>query len=124
MPARERHDEYESLILALETVRAEMVRLEDESADLLRSVHPDHRASARNLLHYLALRGYDLRPLQARLSATGLSSLGRAESHCLAAVDAVLITLRCLAGHPEVRHAPNDVLDPATGHRMLNDHTV
>ena len=52
-------------------------------------VHPNYRESARNLLHYLALRRRDLRPLQLRLAKLGLSSLGRAESHVLSAVDAV-----------------------------------
>ena len=35
--------------------------------------------SALNLAHYLAFRSRDLRPLQRRLMALGLSSLGRAE---------------------------------------------
>jgi hypothetical protein len=42
------------------------------------------------LRHDLALRRHDLRPMQLRLAALGLSSLGRAESHVLATVDAVL----------------------------------
>jgi len=37
-------------------------------------------ADARNLADYLALRSHDLRPLQERLVAAGLSSLGRGES--------------------------------------------
>lgn len=44
---------------------------------------------ALNLAHYLSFRETDLRPLQRRLMALGLSSLGRAESHVLAALDAV-----------------------------------
>ena len=41
----------------------------------------DRDASARNLLQYLALRGRDLRDLQDRLAALGLSSLGGSEGH-------------------------------------------
>jgi pyruvate kinase len=37
-------------------------------------------ADARNLADYLTLRSHDLRPLQERLVAAGLSSLGRGES--------------------------------------------
>ena len=40
----------------------------------------NRRASARNLVHYVALRQQDLRELQSRLSQRGLSSLGRSES--------------------------------------------
>jgi len=50
-------------------------------------------ASALNLAHYLVFRQIDLRVLQRRLMALGLSSLGRAEGRVqatLAAVDAAL----------------------------------
>ena len=45
----------------------------------LTGVSDEHRASARNMLHYWAIRQYDLRDLQARLVAYGLSSVGRSE---------------------------------------------
>ena len=77
------NDDWASLIDELERIRGDMLRLVEDSADALRDVHPVQRASARNLLHYLALRSRDLRPLQARLAAAGLSSLGRAESRPL-----------------------------------------
>jgi pyruvate kinase len=60
----------------------------------------DRDASARNLLQYLALRGHDLRDLQDRLAALGLSSLGGSEGHVEASVDAVLDALCAIAGRP------------------------
>jgi pyruvate kinase len=60
----------------------------------------DRDASARNLLQYLALRGHDLRDLQDRLAARGLSSLGGSEGHVEASVDAVLDALCAIAGRP------------------------
>jgi len=54
-------------------------------------------ASALNFAQYLAFRRDDLRPLQRRLMALGLSSLGRAEGHVLANVDAVIAVLSRLA---------------------------
>jgi pyruvate kinase len=48
--------------------------------------------------HYLALRGRDIRQLQEELAALGLSSLGRTESHVLAAIEAVLNVVHQLAG--------------------------
>lgn len=53
--------------------------------------------SAENLAHYLAFRRTDIRPLQARLSRLGLSSLGRCEAHVLASLQAVLATLSVIA---------------------------
>ena len=60
----------------LELLRSEMLKLEADSLPGEADVHPDHRASARNLLHYLALRRHDIRDLQEQLAAMGLSSLG------------------------------------------------
>lgn len=59
-------------------------------------VHPVHQEALRNLSHYLVLRQHDLRDLQGDLSALGLSSLGRTESHTLATVEAVLRALVAL----------------------------
>src|SRR5262252_7275097 len=89
----------EELLAALERIRSAMLRLEDEFACELARVDDARRNSARNLLHYLALRHEELRPLQEWLAALGLSSLGRSEAHVLATLDAVLENLRRLAGH-------------------------
>ena len=56
----------------------------------LAAVAPEHRSSARNMLHYWAVRQCDLRDLQSRLSAYGLSSLGRSEPN----VEAALLLVR------------------------------
>lgn len=85
-------------------------------------VHPAFRESAQNLLHYLALRRRDLRPLQHRLAALGLSSLGRAEPHVLATLDAVLVALRRLAGRPDAPPTTTG-LGFAEGQRLLAVHT-
>jgi pyruvate kinase len=86
MPTSPPREDLARLIDDVVSVRRDMLKLVDDTADLMQHVHPQHQESARNLLHYLALRSRDQRPLQARLAAAGLSSLGRAESHVLAAV--------------------------------------
>jgi len=117
-------DQFKQLIAKIQGIRGDMLRLVESSADLLRDVHPTHQQSARNLLHYLALRGDDLRPLQAQLTAVGLSSLGRAESHVLAAIDAVLSVLECLVDSASTAaHDRVDDLDLATGQRLLETNT-
>ena len=80
----------ESLVTSLHELRRRALDLESAFARELARVHPDQAASARNLLHYLALRQSDLRPLQGELASLGLSSLGRMEPHALATLDAVL----------------------------------
>lgn len=86
------------LLKQLNTIRADMLKEVVNSESRLAKIHPNHQASARNLLHYLVLRRSDLRPLQLGLAELGLSSLGRAESHVLATIDAVLKAMHSLAG--------------------------
>ena len=54
-----------------------MLELEASGVARLAPVHPEHVASAKNLMHYLALRRHDIRRLQSKLASLGLSSLGR-----------------------------------------------
>jgi len=89
----------------------------------LEEVHPSHRDSARNLLDYLALRRHDVRALQERLAALGLSSLGRAEAHVAATVDAVLDVLHQLAGRARVAPKDPPAVEFAAGQRRLAEHT-
>ena len=70
-------------------------------------LNPSHQKSAKNLLHYVALRNHDIRPLQERLSRLGLSSLGRAEPHVAATLEAVYGALQVMA-HREAHAAPGN----------------
>ena len=92
--------ELEQLISDLGGIRQELIETEAKAGPLLRSVYPTQLKSARNMVHYLALRRTDLRPLQTRLTALGLSSLGRSEAHVMATLDAVLRILHELARKP------------------------
>jgi pyruvate kinase len=69
---------------------------EAEQADRIGRVRPEHRDSAANLVHYVWLRGRDIRTLQGRLAALGLSSLGRLESRVLPTLQAIAATLEGL----------------------------
>jgi pyruvate kinase len=60
-------------------------------------VRRSFQSSALNLAHYLALRRRDLRELQPRLTALGLSSLGRCEARVKANLDALVATLSYIA---------------------------
>lgn len=79
------------LVRQLQTLRRRVIT---RAAGIDLSEFGANRESARNLLHYLALRQVDLRHIQRRLSDLGLSSLGRAEGHTLHHLNAVLAHLR------------------------------
>ncbi|MEO8103212.1 MAG: pyruvate kinase [Betaproteobacteria bacterium] len=115
--------ELQGVLAELTAIHAEVIAAAAAPRASRDSVHPDFRESAANLLHYLALRRRDLRPLQLRLAALGLSSLGRAESHVLATLDAVLDVLRKLVPDTPVPAQAPARVDFARGQRLLAEHT-
>jgi len=75
---------------AVERLYQNLIAAEQGAGKLIAGVHPKQKKSATNLIHYLALRREDLRPLQDELHIAGLSSLASSESHILRQVKAVL----------------------------------
>jgi pyruvate kinase len=98
----------------LDVIRGEMLDATAQAHCHLEAVQPQHRGSAENLLNYLVLRQHDLRPLQARLSRFGLSSLGRSEGQVLSSVDAVRTALNALrtSGSSDMTTASIPVVNP------------
>jgi len=112
------------LLEQLNLLRCEMLDLEASGHIEFDGVHVDHRASATNLLHYLALRRHDIRGLQAQLAALGLSSLGRTESHVFSALQAVMSALNRLSGsNANDAVLPEAVLDIGRGAVLLDRNT-
>jgi pyruvate kinase len=114
---------------ALRPIRDELAALcagarESEAAfaDWIAGAHPAHAASARNLVHYLALRRHDIRPLQERLAAIGLSSLGRAEGAVLAGLGAVRRVLGRLVPDTDAGPEPPPPCGPAEARALLAEH--
>jgi pyruvate kinase len=81
------------------------------------------KASARNLVHYLAMRATDLRSVQEKLSWLGVSSMGRSESHVLANVDKVIGILHRLTGQTWQDLSQDEPAGRVTGRRLLEQHT-
>jgi len=116
--------EYAALLAEVESIRKNLTDLETSNLIATAGAIPVQRESARNLLHYIALRQHDLRPLQARLSQQGLSSFGRSEACVLASIDAVLAVLGRLCGVE--RAGPKaDTAAPSftSGPGLLRQHT-
>ena len=78
----------------------DMLAMERNYEPALDQLEPRWQASAANLLHYLALRRHDIRPLQEKLAMLGLSSLGRAEGHVQSSVAALLKMLHYISCEP------------------------
>jgi len=99
------------LIQQVEALRASVVAQAQGVEEQVSDLPPQRHQSAENLLHYLALRSQDIRPLQDRLTRLGLSSLGRLEPQVLATIDAVLHNLYLLDGQAPLERGVQDVHD-------------
>lgn len=78
--------------------------------------------SARNLAHYLALRGTDHAQLQAELVRAGLSSLARREAHVMPTLDAVERALAAMCGRESDRPRADIAIDD--GATLLERHAA
>jgi len=90
-----------------------MNRAADERKDLLSEVHPLHRESALNLVHYLSLRAHSIEDLQDYLSTRGLSALRFAESD-------TYNNLNCVLGWLREEHDPNCLIRYQAASDRLN----
>jgi pyruvate kinase len=115
-------NELRSLATQVAGLATSVREAEDQAAEALRAIEPQHLPSARNLVHYLALRRHDLRELQDRLAAVGLSSLGRAESCVAATLTSVLELLARSCGSPRPERL-RGVLTLDAAHRRLTQTT-
>lgn len=80
--------------------------------------------SARNLAAYMAFRQRDVRDLQDRLAACGLSSLGRSEGRILASLDVLSAVLDALNGDGGAGAAVfRQARDFTLGERLLRRNT-
>jgi len=114
-------------------IRAEVVQLAAEldqaavaQAAALRAVEPRYTESARNFVHYVALRQHDLRDLQLRLWRRGFSSLGRLEGYVLHALESLCERLDdALARRGDAPAATNPRRGIAwdDAERLLHQHT-
>jgi pyruvate kinase len=114
-------DEIQAIRIQLANIRHAMLKLESELATVIESLPEAHRASGKNLLHYVSLRRVDIRDLQDQLIRHGLSSLGRCEGNVLATINAVTDVLGRFTGQPAT--APQAEVDFDTSRRLLREST-
>jgi pyruvate kinase len=108
--------------LRLEKLRGAALALEARHAAALAATPAATNKSARNLIHYLAVRSHDIRGLQADLARLGLSSLGRMEAHAMASLNTVGELLAMMRGVAAPSKAPKPPVSIDGGHAMLARH--
>lgn len=105
----------------MHVLRQAALALEADYAEMIAAAAPAAQASARNLVHYLAIRSHDIRGLQADLARLGISSLGRMEAHTMASLHLVTRLLHTLLGTKAsiFQPAPAPELDVDGGSAVL-----
>lgn len=88
----------QDLIKQLHQIRAYAQKLETRFDIEITQSHLAFHKSIRNLIHYLALRHFDIRDMQKTLGTLGISRLGKTESHVMAGMNAVENNIRRFMG--------------------------
>lgn len=86
------------LIESVENIRHHALEEESKMVTKISAVHTLHKDGAKNLIHYLKVRTFDLRALQKDLSALGISSIGHSEGYTLENIQNILTLLHLLNG--------------------------
>ncbi len=112
------------MMTELGKLRAQLLEFENKFGRHIHQTHPAYAASARNLLHYVAMRQHDIRTLQEDLASCGLSSLGRAESHVMASLNILLRLLHeLLADRAEPADPYQRAVTRHEGAALIETHT-
>ncbi|MCW5514716.1 pyruvate kinase [Muriicola sp. Z0-33] len=81
-----KEEKIQRLIGEISAIIERLEQFEAETSAELSEVHPKFIKSARNFIHYCALRKEDIRPIQKKLANLGLSRLDKPESHVMASL--------------------------------------
>ncbi|MBS1502504.1 MAG: pyruvate kinase [Bacteroidetes bacterium] len=103
-----------NLLKVLKPVYDKMLQAEAQKEELLHALGASRRKSAVNLIDYMALRSFNIEPVQEELHRSGLSSLASSESH----IKFQLLQVMRWLGHegPETSEVNYD-----RGTKLLND---
>jgi pyruvate kinase len=100
-----------------------MVDLEHRATPALRGVAPDHQHSARNLIHYVAMRRLDLRGLESALASLCLASIERSEPCGLWAVNRLIEMADALLGTSPDSAPVEAPCDIGSSKKLLDKHS-
>lgn len=83
MGSQKKTEKIRAMMENIDNIIRNAFELEKQYEKELEKVHPNYQLSARNLIHYRALRSHNLKELQKGLGNIGLSRLARIQSHVL-----------------------------------------
>ena len=113
----------EKLEKELSEILAEITASEDVINSLTQKVHPDYKASAKNLIRYLILRSYDLRKYHNSLSDLGVSSLRSGEGYVYSDLSNVIRNLNLIKGTPFELYSDVESIGYTESRKLLKKHS-
>lgn len=108
------------IVASLDDIISAACDLEQRYSDKISMVHPDHALSARNLVHYLALRQHDVSLLQQRLQNFGLTPFHRIEAHVMRSLLFYRLILSSLVGN-ENQIMPRTTISFKKSRKLINN---
>lgn len=115
------------LIHKLEAIKEVILEKERSFPDVFfEQLHPSHRLSALNLIHYLGMRLFDIRQIQEQLSTLGLSSLSHSERYTMVNINNILHILYRLSRKTPVPpdHKASFTFNYPGGSQRLEENTA
>lgn len=96
------------MVQAIDEIILDLQNLEKAFKNQLKKVHPKYKASAINLVHYMAFREKDSRELQKNLGNLGLSRLAKNQGHVLTSLQTNRAILKAFLGE-RLLNIPNGI---------------
>lgn len=93
-------EKIEALINQISGLEKSIIEEEKKHTEKIEAVYKEYKNSAKNLVHYLAFRSFDLRDTQKKLQNIGMSRLARAEAHVQSSLLKTLFILKVLINEP------------------------
>lgn len=99
-----RKEELQLISVQIERILEKLIELENKYLIDISSVHPVYERSAKNLVHYLAFRSFEIDILQDKLRELGLPSLTNIEGHVMESLLSIKTIINHLLGEQKVEH--------------------
>ncbi len=97
------------MVALIEEIIKTALVAEKKAQPALERIHKKYKKSARNLLHYRALRSFDLRDLQKKLGNMGLSRFAKSQSHIMASLSTNKAILEALLNNTPLQLPANEL---------------
>jgi len=112
-------ERYQILENQIDQIISRLAEFEKKFSDELSKVNPIYSKSARNLIHYLAFRSFDISTLQDELRDLSLPSLSNIESHVMKSILSIKNIISHLNGKSGVA-TRKDVVSIKKSKKILN----